>query len=104
MAKIVVRVTSNLVILIAFFLLGRVLYKTASGVLAQQYFATSQVSWLQNIYALGLSLPVAFHVFSIGLILQLRWLSPIGAQAARFAIVVSGCWLGLALVIRWWVL
>ena len=104
MAKIVMRVTANLVILIGFFLLGRVLYRTAGGVLAQQYFATSEGSWIQNIYALGLSLPVAFHVISVGLVLQLRRLSPLWAKGARWAVVVSGCWLGLALGIRWLVL
>ena len=104
MGKIVVRVTANLVILIGFFLLGRVLYRIASGVLAQQYFATSEGSWIQNIYALGLSLPVAFHIISVGLILQLRWLSPMWAKGARWAVGLSGGWLGLALGIRWLVL
>ena len=104
MGKIVVRVIANVIILIGFFLLGRVLYYGLSGILAQQYFALSQGSMIQNVYALGLSLPIPLHIIAIGLVLQLRWLSPIWARGTRWAIVVSGCWLGLALAIRWLVL
>jgi len=101
MGKMVVRVIANITILIGIFLLIRVLYHSLSGVLAQQYFAPSQVSVIQNVYALGLSLPIPLHIIAIGLALQLRWLSPIWARGTRWAIVVSGCWLGLALAIRW---
>jgi uncharacterized BrkB/YihY/UPF0761 family membrane protein len=104
MGKIVVRVIANLVILIGFLLFGRVLFNSASGALAQQYFGTSTQTWIQNVYALGLSLPIALHIISVGLILQLRWLPSGWARAARWAIVVSGCWLGAALGIRWLVL
>ena len=101
MGKMVVRVIANITILIGIFLLIRVLYHGLSGVLAQQYFAPSQGSVVQNVYALGLSLPIPLHIIAIGLVLQLRWLSPIWARGTRWAIVVSGCWLGLALAIRW---
>jgi hypothetical protein len=101
MGKIAVRVIANITILIGFFLLGRVLYDGLSGVLAQQYFTPSQGSVIQNVYALGLSLPIPLHMIAIGLVLQLRWLSPILAQGTRWGIVVSGCWLGVALAIRW---
>ena len=101
MGKIVVRVVANVIILIGLFLLGRVLYYSLSGVLAQRYFALSQGSVIHHVYALGLSLPIPFHIVAVGLVLQLRWLSPIWARGARWAIVVSGCWLGVALAIRW---
>jgi len=104
MGKTVVRVAANMVILVGFFVLGRVLCNSQSGALAQQYFGTSPQSWIQNVYALGLGLPVPLHIISIGLILQLRWLAPIWTKGARWAVVVSGCWLGLALGIRWLVL
>jgi len=104
MGKTVVRVAANIVILVGFFVLGRVLCNSQSGALAQQYFGISPPSWIQNVYALGLGLPVPLHIISIGLVLQLRWLSPIWTKGARWAIVVSGCWLGLALGIRWLVL
>ena len=97
----VVRITANLAILIGFFLLGRVLCHSQSGALAQQYFRTSPESWILNVYALGLGLPLPLHVISVALVLQLRWLSPIWAKRARGAVVVSGCWLGLALGVRW---
>jgi hypothetical protein len=101
MGKIVVRAIANVIILIGFFLLGRVLYYGLSGVLAQQYFGPSPGSGIQNIYALGLGLPIPLHVIAVGLVLQLRWLSPLWARGTRWAIVGSGCWLGLALTIRW---
>ena len=73
MGKIVVRAIANVIILIGFFLLGRVLYYGLSGVLAQQYFGPSPGSGIQNIYALGLGLPIPLHVIAVGLVLQLRW-------------------------------
>ncbi len=104
MGKIVVRIIADVIILIGLFLLGRVLYYGHSGVLAQQYFAQSQGSTIQNIYALGLGLPIPLHIIAVGLVLQLRWLSPGWTKCARWAIVISGCWLGFALGIRWLVL
>lgn len=104
MGKIVVRVIANIAILIGLYLLGRVLCSSFSGAAAQQYFGTAAVSGIQNIYALGLGLPIPLHVIAIGLVLQLRWLSPWWTKFARWAIVISGCWLGLALAIRWLVL
>ncbi|MGD9300727.1 MAG: hypothetical protein PVI13_04090 [Desulfobacterales bacterium] len=101
MDKRVIWIAANLIILISFFMLGRVWCKVASGVLVQQYFGTSPESWVQNVYALGLSLPVPLHIISVGLVLQLRWLSPRWARGTRWAVVISGCWLGLALAIRW---
>lgn len=101
MGKIVVRVTANLIILTGLFLLGRVLCNSFSGAAAQHYFGTLPVTGLQKVYALGLSLPVPLHVISVGLVLQLRRLSLLWAKIARWAAVVSGCWLGLALAIRW---
>ena len=104
MGKTVVRIAANIVILVGFFVLGRVLCNSQSGALAQQYFGTSPQSWIQYVYALGLGLPVPLHVIAIGLVLQLRWLSPWWTKFAGWAIVISGCWLGLALAIRWLVL
>ena len=101
MGRIVVRVAANLVILTGFFFLGKVLYNSAGGVSAHQYFGPSPQSWVHNVYALGLSLPVPLHIISVGLVLQLRWLSSRWAKGARWAVLVSGCWLGLALGIRW---
>ena len=104
MGKIVVRVTANIIILIGLFLLGRVFCNSLSGTAAQHYFGNLPTTGLQNVYALGLSLPVPLHAISVGLVLQLRWLPPIWVKAAWWGIVISGCWLGLALAIRWLVL
>jgi len=104
MRKMVVRVTANIVILIGLYLLGRVWCNSFSGAAAQQYFGTSAVSGIQNFYALSLGLPIPLHVISVGLVLQMHWLSPRWTKFARWAIVISGCWLGLALAIRWLIL
>jgi len=101
MGRIVVRTTANLVILIGFFIFGKVLYNNANGASAYQYFGPSPQTWIHNVYAAVLSLPVPVHIIAVGLVLQLRWLSPPWARGARWAVVVSGCWLGLTLGIRW---
>jgi succinate dehydrogenase/fumarate reductase cytochrome b subunit len=100
MFKMVPRAIANLVILVGLFLLVKILYNAASGSLAAQLVAASQESWIERMAALGLSLAVPFHVISVGLILQRRWLSPPWTRAAWIAVVVSGCWLGLALGIK----
>ena len=104
MGKIALRVTANLVILVGLYLLGRVLCNSFSGAAAQHYFGISPLSGIHNIYALGLGLPIPLHVITIGLILQLRWLSSGWVKFTRWAIVLSGCWLGLALGVRWLIL
>jgi len=101
MGKTVVRAIANVVILVGFFFLARVLYYSLNGELAQRYFASASVAPIHSAYALFLSLPVPLHIIAVGLVLQLKWLSPPWGRAARWGVVVSGCWLGLALAIRW---
>jgi hypothetical protein len=101
MGKTVVRVIANVVILVGFFFLARVLYYGLAGDLAQRYFAPTPGSPTQSAYAFFLSLPIPFHIIAVGLVLQLKWLSPLWRRAARWAVVISGCWLGLALAVRW---
>lgn len=101
MGKTVVRIIANLVIIIGLFLLGKVLSNSASGATALQYFGASPQTWIQKMYTLGLDLPIPLHIISVGLVIQLRWLSLGWARIARWAVVTSGCWLGLALTIRW---
>ena len=104
MGKIVIRVIANTVVLIGLYLLGRVLCNSFSGAAAQQYFGSPAVSEIQNIYALLLGLPIPLHVIAIGLVLQMHWLSPRWRKFTRWAIVISGCWLGFALGVRWLIL
>ena len=100
MFKMILRAIANLVILVGLFLLVRVLYNAAAGSLAGQLVASSQGSLIKPLNALALNLPVPLHVISIGLILQRWWLSPPWKRAAWIAVVVSGCWLGVALGIK----
>lgn len=87
-------------VVVGLFLLAGVIHKAAVSSLATEVFGRPPGSWTHQIYALGLALPVPFHVISVGLILQRRWLSPVWARGAWIATVVSGCWLGLALGIK----
>jgi len=82
------------------FLLVRVIYQAASGSLLAQLFPESQQSWANNLYAIGLSIPIPLHVISIGFVLQRRWLPPHWIPIAWLAVVISGCWLGVAVVIK----
>jgi hypothetical protein len=100
MFKTPARIIANLLIAVGLFLLIRILYNAVTGSLVSQLFAQPQDSWMRNVYALGLSLPVPFHVISVGLLLQRRWLPPPWARAGWLAVVVSGCWLGAALGIK----
>ena len=101
MGKTAIRVIANVVILVGFLFLARVFYYGLNGVLAQKYFAPAPVSPVHSAYALFLSLPIPLHVIAVGMVLQLKWLLPPWARAARWAVVISGCWLGLALAVRW---
>ncbi len=98
------RVVANILIFVGLFLLVRVLYSAVTGSLVARPFAQSQGLWIRNVFALGLSLPVPFHVISIGLVLQRRWFPPLWTRVAWLAVVVSGCWLGAALGIKMLVL
>lgn len=100
MIRFSTRTAANLIIAAGLLLLVKVIYSAATGSLSLQLFAQPQGSWLMDMYALGLSLPVPFHVISVGLILRRRWLSPFWAKAAWAAVVISGCWLGVALGIK----
>ena len=101
MGKTIVRAIATVVILVGFIFLARVLYYGLNGDLAQRYFGPATDSLTHGAYALFLSLLIPLHIIAVGLVLQLRWLSPLWARGARWAIVVSGCWLGLALAVRW---
>jgi len=94
------RAIANLVILVGLFLLVKILFSATTGALTAQIFVASPESWIKRVSALGLNLPLPFHVISVGLILQRRWLSPPWARFAWIAVVVSGCWLGVALGIK----
>jgi hypothetical protein len=94
------RTAANLVIVVGVLLFAKVIYEAATGSLSAELFARPKGSWLLTLYALALSLPVPFHVVSVGLILRRRWLSPAWARVAWVAVVTSGCWLGAALAIK----
>ena len=94
------RMLANATIMAGFFLLGRVICQAATGSLAAQYGVLPAGLGARGFFALGLSLPVPMHVIAVGLILQRKWLGRNWTQAAWWAVVFSGCWLGAALIIK----
>jgi hypothetical protein len=76
------------------------LYGSVNGSLAAQLFSESQEAVSNTVVVLALSLPLPFHVISVGLLLQRRWLSHLWARIAFLAVVISGCWLGVAIGIK----
>lgn len=102
--KPLARVAGSLAIVLGVILLTRLVNRAFRGTLAVQYFACARGEWTSTLAALGLGLPVPFHVIAVGLIVQKRWLSPPWAKAAWFAVVVSGCWLGASLALRLFIL
>jgi len=100
MLKTIIRVFATAISVVGVLLLGRVLIMANTGSLGSMLFPHSPNTWIWTAYALALSLPVPFHVISIGLILQRRWLPHRWAGIAWISIIVSGCWLSVALVIK----
>jgi hypothetical protein len=100
-ARIVtMRVFASAVSAVGVVLLGRLLLELAEGTLAHELFPDSDGGWAANLAALVLRFPAPYHVFSVGLILQRRWLSPTWARVAWVCVVSSGLWLGGSLVVR----
>jgi len=81
-------------------LLALLLINLADETLPRELFPDKPQTWAWKAAALTLSLPVPFHVFAIGLILQHRHLSPAGQKIAWVSIVASGLWLGAALIAK----
>ena len=100
----VIRVAANAVMIVGFLLLANIFYGAINGSLPARVFTGLHQSWIYNVYALGLILPVPFHIISIGLVLKRKWLSPFWARAALPAIFCSGCWLGVAVGIKFLVI
>ena len=100
MSKRIVRLIANAAIAVGFYLFVRMIFSAVTGSLAAQLFPESQESMGNTAIALVLGLPVPFHVISIGLLLQRRWLPHSWARISFLAAVISGCWLGAALGIK----
>jgi hypothetical protein len=102
--KSVVRVAGTCVSVFGILLLVRVLVESADGSLPRKFFPQAQESWIITAAALMLSLPVPFHVISVGFVVQRRWMAAPWAKVVWWTTVISGLWLGGVLVIKWVVL
>ncbi len=88
------------IVVVGVFMLVGIVWQAVGGSLVARLHLGSGGAWTASLFALVLGLPIPLHVISIGLILQRRWLSPLWSKAAWIAIVGSGCWLGVSLVVR----
>ncbi len=95
-----IRIITTCISLVGVVLLGKVVVDALSGSLARGLFPGEPVTWTRTAIALALRVPVPFHVFSVGLILQKRWLPPARARIAWLCTVTSGLWLGAALLVK----
>ncbi len=100
----VIRLIANVAILVGLYLFARMIYGAVSGSLAAQLFPESQESVSKALVVLSLGLPVPFHVISVGLLLQRRWMPHSWARISFLAVVISGCWLGAAIGVKLFVL
>ena len=100
MPRNIIRIIAKIAVAAGLLMLVRVIYHAANGSLVAQLFPESQQSWISNLYAIALSLPVSLHVISVGSVMQRRWLSSHWIRIVWPAVVISGCWLVVALVIK----
>ena len=100
MTRLAVRSVATAVSLVGIGLLGRLLWMAADGSLSAVVLPHAEPGGWTPAVSLALALPVPLHVIAIGLIVQRRWLSVPWKRFAWIAIVGSGCWLGVALVVR----
>jgi hypothetical protein len=91
------RLIANAAIAVGLYLFARMIHGAANGFLVARLFTESQESAWYTAAALALALPLPFHVISVGLLLQRRWLPHFWARISFLAAVISGCWLGTAL-------
>lgn len=95
-----VRIFATAVSAVGLVLLARLLVQLPGGSLARELFPSAEPSAMSSLAAAVLGIPVPFHVISVGLILQRRWLSPTWARIAWICVVASGLWLGASLAVR----
>ena len=100
MARAIFRIAANIIVGVGVALLIKTAFSSFNGDLARELFPDRPASAMANACAFGLSVPVPLHVMAVGLFLQLKQLSPGWRKTARFAVVISGLWLGLALAIK----
>ena len=100
MLKTLFRCLANAAIMVGLFLLARVIYGAVDGTLTSQLLPESRGILWNTAVLLGLGLPIPLHVIAVGLVLQRRWLPDWWAKISVPAVVISGCWLGAALAIK----
>ena len=104
MDKRSMRLIANAAIAVGLYLFARMIYGATNGSLVAQLFPESHESAWYTAAALALALPVSFHVISVGLLLQRRWLPHSWTRISLLATIISGSWLGAALGIKLFVI
>ncbi len=96
----VYRTAASLTVIAGFLLLMKILFQASRGTLDVSHVTVE----LGLLSALILSLPVPFHVMSVGLVLQRKWLTGLWNRIATWAVTLSGIWLGAALAVKLFVI
>ena len=104
MSPRILKIIANAVVVVGFFLFVRVIYAAVDGSLVSQFFPGSPASIRHTLLALGLGFAIPLHVISVGLFLRRQWLPPAWAKISLPAVALSGCWLGIALSIKFYML
>ena len=94
------RIFASFISIVGFGLLIDVILEASSGVLIEDIFPEYNKTFTYKTLALLLALPVPFHVISIGMILQKRWLTEKLRRIAWISIFTSGIWLGIAIIVK----
>jgi len=95
-----IKIGATVISFVGFFLLIRVIYQAITGELIEDLNTDLGKNIKNTWFALGIGLPVPFHVISIGMILQKKWFTKRWKKIAWICIVTSGVWLGIALLVK----
>ena len=98
--KIILKSVSNIIVFGGFLYLIKIIVNGFDGTLASEMVNKKQVTFSYHILALALNLPIPFHIISVGLIFQKRWLSLKFNRILWIALIISGTWLGIAIVVK----
>ena len=98
------RIFASAIALAGVGILADVIFEACSGELIEQLLPEYNKTLAHKTLALLLALPVPFHVISIGMIIQKRWLPVKLKRITWISIISSGIWLGIALIIKYAIL
>jgi hypothetical protein len=98
------RVLAITALMVGFILLFRILYQVYTGTLVEQFFPELNRNGYTFLVALLLAIAVPFHLFAVSLFMQREMFSYIVNRISWIAVIISGLWLGAALIARLYII